>query len=58
MCYTKSSKKTVDAEITAMMLPQRAHGAESWVKNKSSNGPLRVQSKGEIPSILQRIRRA
>ncbi len=27
-----------------IMLPQRARGAESRVKNKSSNGPLRVQS--------------
>lgn len=34
-----------------MMLPQRAGGAESPVENKSSNGPLRAQSKGE-PSIL------
>ena len=36
--------QTVDAEITVMMLPQRARGAESRVKNKSSNGPLRAQS--------------
>ena len=36
--------KTVEAEITVMMLPQRARGAESRVKNKSSNGPLRAQS--------------
>ena len=28
-----------------MMLLQRACGAESQVENKSSNGPLRVQSK-------------
>lgn len=27
-----------------MMLPQRARVAESRVKNKSSNGPRRVQS--------------
>lgn len=27
-----------------MMLPQRAHVAESWVKNKSANGPPRAQS--------------
>ncbi len=26
------------------MLLQRAHGAESWVKNRLANGPLRVQS--------------
>jgi len=28
-----------------MMLLQRARGAESRVENKSSNGPLRAQSK-------------
>ena len=38
-----------------MMLLQRACVAESQVKNKSSNGPLRVQSKGFILSILQRV---
>lgn len=27
-----------------MMLPQRARGGENRVKNKSSNGPRRVQS--------------
>lgn len=39
-----------------MMLPQRARDAESRVKNKSSNGPLRVQSNALIlaQSILQR----
>lgn len=26
------------------MLLQRAHGAESWVKNRLANGPPRVQS--------------
>jgi len=41
--------KTVEAEITVMMLLQRACGAESQVKNKSSNGPLRVQPKGLCP---------
>lgn len=30
-----------------MMLPQRARVAESRVKNKSSNGPRRVQSKAQ-----------
>ncbi len=29
-----------------MMLPQRTHAAENWVKNKSVNGPLRAWSKG------------
>lgn len=47
--------KTVDAEITVMMLPQRACGAESQAEHKSSNGPPRVQSKGAGPSILQRV---
>ena len=36
--------KTVDAEITAVMPLQRACVAESQVRNKLSNGPLRVQS--------------
>lgn len=30
-----------------MMLPQRARVAESRVKNKSSNGPRRVQSNAQ-----------
>ena len=29
-----------------MMLSQRVRGAESRIKNKSSNGPPRAQSKG------------
>ena len=37
-------RETVDAEITVMMLPQRAGDAENPAENKSSNGPLRVQS--------------
>ncbi len=37
-------KQTVDAEITVMMLLQRAGDAENPAENKSSNGPLRVQS--------------
>ena len=37
--------KTVEAEITAMMPLQRTCGAESQVRNKLSNGPLRAQSK-------------
>ncbi|HOC32566.1 MAG: hypothetical protein WBK46_14100 [Ruminococcus flavefaciens] len=36
--------KTDEAEIKLMMLPQRACGDESQVKNKSANGPPRVQS--------------
>ena len=39
-------KQTVDAEITAVMTSQRAHGGVSWVRNKLSNGPLRAQGKG------------
>ena len=41
-----------------MMPSQRARGAESRVRNKLSNGPLRVQSKAReepVPSILQRV---
>ena len=36
--------QTVEAEITAMMPLQRAWDAESQVRNKLSNGPLRAQS--------------
>ena len=36
--------QTAEAEITAMMPLQRACGAESQVRNKLSNGPLRAQS--------------
>ncbi|MBR4073890.1 MAG: hypothetical protein IKK22_00570, partial [Firmicutes bacterium] len=36
-------QETVEAGITAMMPPQRACDAESQVRNKLSNGPLRVQ---------------
>lgn len=48
--------QTVEAEITAFMLTQRACVAESQVENRASNGPLRVQSKVNYlsPSILQR----
>lgn len=39
-----------------MMPLQRACGAESQVRNKLSNGPLRVQSNGRFSqSILQRV---
>lgn len=45
-CYTeeKSISQTVEAEITAIMPIQRARVAESRARNRSSNGPLRVQS--------------
>ena len=38
-----------------MMPLQRTCGAESQVRNKLSNGPLRVQSNGISQSILQRV---
>ncbi len=38
-----------------MMPLQRACVAESQVRNKLSNGPLRVQSNGMYQSILQRV---
>jgi len=43
-----------------MMPLQRACGAESQVRNKLSNGPLRAQSKerNTSPSILRRRRQA
>ncbi len=47
--YKKVSIQTVEAEITAMMPLQRACGAENQVRNKLSNGPLRVQSNGVSP---------
>ena len=53
--YSKLIFQTVEAEITAMMPLQRACGAESQVRNKLSNGPLRVQSNGVSQSILQRV---
>ncbi|MGN0612432.1 MAG: hypothetical protein ACI4JB_00890 [Porcipelethomonas sp.] len=37
--------ETVEAEIKAVMLAQRTRVAESRVKNRLSNGPLRAQSK-------------
>ena len=42
--YRKLIIQTVEAEITAMMPLQRACVAESQVRNKLSNGPLRAQS--------------
>ena len=53
--YSKLIFKTVEAEITAIMPLQRTCGAESQVRNKLSNGPLRVQSNGISQSILQRV---
>ena len=50
--------QTVEAEITAMMPLQRTCGAESQVRNKLSNGPLRAQSNGFFQSILRRCRQA
>ena len=50
--------QTVDAEITAMMPLQRACGAESQVRNKLSNGPLRAQpteAGSPLPSMLRRV---
>ena len=38
------SFKTVEAEIKLVMLPQRVRGAEIRMKNRSANGPPRVQS--------------
>ena len=37
-----------------IMLPKRARVAENRAENKSSNGPLRAQSKGFDLSILRR----
>ena len=42
--YSKLIFKTVEVEITAIMPLQRTCGAESQVRNKLSNGPLRAQS--------------
>ena len=50
--YDKLILQTIDAEITAMMPLQRACGAESQVRNKLSNGPLRVQSNGNFPKVF------
>ena len=36
------TEETVDAEITVVMPVQRIHGAEMWIRNKLSNGPLRA----------------
>ena len=47
-----NSQETDEAEITAMMPLQRACDAESQVRNKLSNGPLRVQSNGRNPRVF------
>ena len=59
-CYDLPNQ-TVEAEITVIMLPQRARVAESRVKNKSSNGPRRVQSNGRffsMPRVFCNVRHA
>ena len=48
--------QTVEAEITITMPLQRACVAESQVRNKLSNGPLRAQSNVVSQSILRRCR--
>ena len=50
--YNNLILETVEAEITAMMPLQRTCGAESQVRNKLSNGPLRVQSNGKNPKVF------
>ena len=54
--YYTATNQTVEAEITAIMIPQRARVAESRVKHRLSNGPRRVQSNVSFfsQSILQR----
>ena len=42
--------QTVEAEITVIMLPQRARVAESRVKHRLSNGPRRAQSNAGFPA--------
>ena len=50
--YNNLILETVEAEITAMMPLQRTCVAESRVRNKLSNGPLRVQSNGKNPKVF------
>jgi hypothetical protein len=45
-------QQTVEAEITAVMPLQRAWGAESQVRDRLSNGPLRAQSNGVVPRVF------
>lgn len=54
--YLNLITQTVEAEITAMMPLQRTRDAESRVRNKLSNGPLRAQSNEISQSILRRCR--
>ena len=49
LCMIQKNQ-TVEAEITAVTPLQRARGAESWVRNELSNGPLRAQSKAGVPA--------
>ena len=39
--------QTAEAEITVIMIPQRARDGGIRAENKSSNGPLRAQAKNE-----------
>ena len=49
LCYSVIKLiETVDAEIKVIMLPQRARGAVSRVKNKSSNG----QAEGAVKRLM------
>ena len=50
--YNNLILETVEAEITAIMPLQRTCVAESGVRNKLSNGPLRVQSNGKNPKVF------
>ena len=47
--YYTATNQTVEAEITVIMIPQRARVAESRVKHRLSNGPRRVQSNETEP---------
>ena len=42
--YYTATNQNVEAEITVIMIPQRARVAESRVKHRLSNEPRRVQS--------------
>ena len=48
--------QTDEAEITAMMPSQRVRIAESRIRNKLSNGPLRAQSNAAPDSSSERGR--
>ena len=50
--------ETIEAEITAVMPLQRVRDAESRVRNKLSNGPLRAQGNAEpAPEYSGRVPR-